>query len=805
MLGAAGDFYVFDIPIPLNLSNCMKAEEKITQFESGAGAGSRLNSADHEGQLESLRYTISERDRQIEGIKQSLADENEEVRRLAAIVESARLWQKKSWFQRALHKWRPEEKSQKARPLEKLSKSIQKRTEKPVGNAPEEAVAALQSIPSEMLFEHFKGNPFQEYARNLQDACKLKPSLQTGYISRTDSPLLADHLDVRAIAFYLPQFHPIPENDLWWGKGFTEWTNVSRAVPQFIGHYQPRLPGDLGFYDLRLPEIMRQQVEIAKDYGINGFCFHHYWFNGRRLLEKPFNDLLNNPDLDINFCLCWANENWSRRWDGSEQDILMEQKYSPEDDIAFIDDLIPAFRDKRYIRVHGRPLLIVYRATLFPDIEATTRRWRERVKEHGIDGIYLVAARSFDVGNPQSFGFDAGVEFPPHQIHQEPVNESHQIINPEFSGKIFDYVEMAEKAGSMDPSEFISHKTVVPTWDNTARKPGTGHTYVNSTPNNYANWLDQALQVTLRRPAGERLLFINAWNEWGEGAHLEPDRRFGYAYLNATANVLAQTYHDSAVDSYITSHNARFQKTSDTAVVVHLYYADLFPDLLARYFSKMRGADFFISVRYNAPLTLLQEIAAAIPECYFIKVDHRGRDMFPFLVTLDRLAHFGYQYACKLHTKKSPQFEDGHQWRNQLLECLVGGKDPLTEAKSVFEADPALGVLLPDDATLDLSVRETCQGNVMWLDRLLGRMDCSRHAGTYDFKFPAGSMFWFRVDALRGFLDLKIEPKDFAHEIGQLDGTLAHTLERLILLMAAERGYHYQEINLSHPLISPAR
>ena len=296
----------------------------------------------------------------------------------------------------------------------------------------------------------FQNSSFRNYAFELHKTAQSNPRLATDYVNRTEVPLDPEKLGVRAIAFYLPQFHPIPENDLWWGTGFTEWTNVTRSVPQFVGHYQPRLPGDLGFYDLRLTDIMRQQVEIAKTYGIGGFCFHHYWFGGRRLLEKPVRSLLSNPDIDIDFCLCWANENWSRRWDGSENDILMAQNHSSEDDIAFIDDLIPSFMDKRYIRVNGKPLLIVYRATLLPDVAATAQRWRDRVREYGIEDLYLVAAKSFDVGNPLHFGFDAGVEFPPHQASGvKSINDQFEIINPHYRGKIFDYADLASRYGKL--------------------------------------------------------------------------------------------------------------------------------------------------------------------------------------------------------------------------------------------------------------------------------------------------------------------------------------------------------------------
>lgn len=644
------------------------------------------------------------------------------------------------------------------------------------------------------------GNSFRKYVQILHETSQAKPDLKSGYMSRTDLALDSGNLGVRTIAFYLPQFHPIPENDLWWGKGFTEWTNVTRTVPQFIGHYQPRLPGDLGFYDLRVPDIMCQQVEIAKNYGIHGFCFHHYWFAGQRLLEMPVRNLLLSPDIDINFCLCWANENWSRRWDGSESDILMAQNHSPEDDIAFIDDLIPSFMDKRYIRVDGKPVLIVYRATLLPDIAATARRWRERVREFGIDDLYLVAAKSFDVGNPKLFGFDAGVEFPPHQAAGvKSINYRHQIINPDFNGKIFDYADLAARYGKLDPPEFTCHKTVTPSWDNCARKLGNAHTYVNSTPENYAKWLDEALDITMRRPPGERLLFINAWNEWGEGAYLEPDRRFGYAYLNATANVLSKTYQDREADAFIASHNERFRKSSDTAVVLHLYYGDLFNELRSEYLKNVAQADIFISVRFNVSLAILEEITRAYPNSYLMKADNRGRDIYPFLLALEKLVGYGYNYACKLHTKKSKHREDGRQWRNQIMNCLVGGKHSLSEAKAHFGNDAKVGILIPRYSIHDLSEPDLHVDNVVWLDCLLARMGCSRYKGTYGFEFSAGSMFWFRVDALRGLLDLGIGADDFAIETGQLDGTLAHALERLFLLTAAEQGFQFREVDMINP------
>ncbi|WP_200285743.1 glycoside hydrolase family 99-like domain-containing protein [Rhabdochromatium marinum] len=356
-------------------------------------------------------------------------------------------------------------------------------------------------------------------------------------------------LPLRTIAFYLPQFHPIPENDAWWGQGFTEWTNVAKAVPQFDGQDQPRLPDALGFYDLRLPDIQREQIRLARQHGIHGFCYHYYWFGGRRLLERPLEQLLADPSLDFPFCLCWANENWTRRWDGGDETVLIGQQHSPADDRAFFASLLPALHDRRYIRIQGRPLLLVYRPQLLPDPAATAARWREQAQAAGLGGLYLAAVRSFsDAVDPSACGFDAGVDFPPHQVEFVEMSARVDFLNQHFRGRIYDYASAARTAerryalGSPDSSEAQppNFPGVMLAWDNTARRGAAATIFAQATPQAYGRWLTAACQCTLRHSTpDERLVFINAWNEWAEGTYLEPDRHYGYAWLQQTREVLA--------------------------------------------------------------------------------------------------------------------------------------------------------------------------------------------------------------------------------------------------------------------------
>ena len=346
--------------------------------------------------------------------------------------------------------------------------------------------------------------------------------------------------DVRLIAFYLPQFHPIPENDKWWGPGFTEWTNVTRGRPLYKGHYQPRRPAELGYYDLRVKEVRHRQAELARKHGIHGFCYHYYWFSGRRLLERPLDLMLADRELDFPFCLCWANENWSRRWDGSEESILMEQKYAEGDAERFIRDVLPILQDPRYITVDGAPVLLVYRPAIVPNLPSVVQTWRQTAEEHAGLRLHLCAVQSFGYANGVQDGFDAMVEFPPHGVVIGEVPDRVRGLSPEFKGKIYSYADAIKyslEAGSAIGQPI--YRGIMTGWDNTARRRHTSHIFHGATPERYEVWLRHLIEYTRRNhTADRRLVFINAWNEWAEATYLEPDEKYQYGFLEATARAV---------------------------------------------------------------------------------------------------------------------------------------------------------------------------------------------------------------------------------------------------------------------------
>jgi lipopolysaccharide biosynthesis protein len=637
----------------------------------------------------------------------------------------------------------------------------------------------------------------EEYVREGFRRAEGRATRSVQGVPKCAESLGGEPLPIQTIAFYLPQFHPIPQNDAWWGKGFTEWANVAKAQPQFIGHYQPHLPGELGFYDLRVPEVLQRQVDLATSYGISAFCFHYYWFGGERLLDLPLNRFLADPSLQIGFCLCWANENWTRRWDGLESEVLIAQRHSPEDDLAFFDSLMPAFADPRYLRIDGKPILIVYRASLLPSAVATARRWRQRALERGLDGVYLIAAQSFERIDPRRLEFDAAVEFPPHQVWPREITGEVRIVNPDYKGKIFDYrnlVDALSLASERDDG-FTCFKTVMPNWDNEPRKSGRGWTFIGSQPEAFARWFDSAARTTLQRRSEERLLFINAWNEWGEGAHLEPDRHYEYGYLHAAANVL-RNLSAGEVATRAEAANRDFVKRSELAVLLHLYYEDLIDPIFSQYLDRLRGGvDLFVSLKFRGSPESVDRIKARFPNCYFVVAENRGRDVRPFLITLREVERLGYRTACKVHTKKSPQFVDGGSRREALMASLLASRTSVESIAKQFEGESELALLAPAGSLCDLSEPETHRGNTQWLNRLLASLGEHDQIGRYRFRFPAGSMYWFRVEVLRPLLDESaVSLGDFELEAGQLDGTLAHAVERVVGCLASRKGWKMREL-----------
>ncbi len=346
---------------------------------------------------------------------------------------------------------------------------------------------------------------------------------------------------VKLIAFYLPQFHPIPENDAWWGKGFTEWHHVTAARPLFEGHRQPRAPTELGYYDLRVPETREAQAGLAGRYGIHGFCYYYYWFDGRRLLDRPLREVVATGRPDAPFCICWANENWTRRWDGRDDDVLVRQRYSMDSNRDFIREVIPMLRDPRYIRYQRKPVLVVYRAGAIPRIEEAVEMWRKECRAFGVGDVHLCAVRFWDLADPHAMGFDAAVNFPPHRVDARDVQSEVGQLDPAFEGRIYDYTQVVRSDVERQRAERdgpLVHPGLMTAWDNTARRGPAAHIAHRADPKHYEAWLRKTLELEAETKRPESLVFLNAWNEWGEGAVLEPDRHHGRAYLEATRSAL---------------------------------------------------------------------------------------------------------------------------------------------------------------------------------------------------------------------------------------------------------------------------
>lgn len=594
------------------------------------------------------------------------------------------------------------------------------------------------------------------------------------YVPKARIPPVINKQPVRLIAFYLPQFHPIPENNEWWGEGFTDWINVKKGTPQFAGHYQPHIPDELGYYDLRDISVMQVQADIAKLYGVGGFCFYFYWFGGKRLLEQPLLQYLDSQDIDFPFCLCWANENWSRRWSGLDSEILISQNHSEADDLGFIKYLSNYLKDKRYIRIHNKPLVLVYRPNLLPSALETAGCWRKWCRENGIGEIFLAYVQSFESVDPEKYGFDAAIEFPPnYPLDSEgpaPTMVTSNISDKlqSFTGKIFDWSDFVERSKGISKSKYTLFRAVNPSWDNTARRKNDGTIFYNSNPLGYQQWLFNSISHTVSSNDDEEnnIVFVNAWNEWAEGAHLEPDQRYGYSYLEATCMAL----------QYVALQSMDFKKDGPLAIIIHAYYVDIFEEILNNLANITLDIKLFVTTIYEQVSEVESLINKHQYNYYILGVENRGRDILPFLKMLPKVLEGGHEIFLKLHTKKSRHRKDGDAWRNDIFSKLFLHGNP-EKIVGFLQNNESVGMVGPSGHIISMeSYWGSNKDKVLQLSARLG-VDVGDLS---ESNFVAGTMFYARVMTMIPLLNLAISENDFEEESGQLDGTFAHAFERVL-------------------------
>lgn len=598
--------------------------------------------------------------------------------------------------------------------------------------------------------------------------------------------------DPKLIAFYLPRFHTFKENDDRDGKGFTGWSEVTSAWPRFVGHEQPKLPGDFGFYNMKNEEVMRDQIELAKQHGLYGFCFYYYWFSGKRIQGWPLDSFLCHKEWDFNFMICWANDNWIRRRDGGHQETLIAQKHLKDDPIAFIKDIAPILTDPRYIRINDKPVLQVHRPKDLKNPKEYTQKWRDYFKKTYGSDLHLISVQGIDFEYPKTLGFDKSLSFVPNSLvkllgtkslPQYPFKDK-QLDN-NFTGVVYDYRKIALEAGRTTWG-VENYQTVMPSWDNDARKNGSSIVFQNANPDIYAKWLRDVLDLAKPGPESEILVFLNAWNEWAEGAYLEPDKMYGHAYLNRTSEILAEYSRLPQNREEFPLYSIVRSKDVKLAIVIHLYYATMWPMIKKKLAVLPQDQfDLFITIpQINEDIR--SELLKFKSNSHVMVVPNQGRDVLPFIHLGRRLAETGYEYVLKLHTKKSPHLVNGDEWMQDLLDKLVPS-DPASfnRLMDVLERNTT-GLIGPAGYFISLtsflgSNRKTMNKILASIVGVKKQLKIIENLG--DFGFFAGTMFWIRLDAIRPVLDQYYQPDDFEIEKGQLDGTFAHALERIFSII----------------------
>ena len=665
----------------------------------------------------------------------------------------------------------------------------------------------LHYMNEEELIFHYLNTGIQE-KRNYKKVYNQNID-NNKYVYKDNSSSITIDTKVKVIAHYFPQYHIIPENENWWGQGFTDWTNVKSAKPMFPGHYQPHVPDDyLGYYNLTDTNTQKKQIELAKQYGIYGFCFYAYWFNGKRLLEKPLDNYLENKELDLPFCICWANENWSRRWDGLDNDILIKQNHSPKDDIEFIKEMSKYLKDSRYIRVDNKPLLMVYRPSIIPDVKETVERWRTWCRNNGIGEIYLVYTQSFTNKDPKEYGFDAASEFPPNNgtiednLEEILKVQANKNLNRENVGTS-SWNTFLQQSDNYQKQDYTLFRCIMPSWDNSARKKTRGHAMIHTDPANFQAMAENAFVYTIEHnKESERIVFVNSWNEWAEGCHLEPDKKYGYAWLQAIKNAhlfTTKRLSDNLIKQIKNTTSIATRKTDkkiigphEIGIVYHSFYPEHLNEAISyvEQCSELEGCWFIIT----APENRIRECKNIVAnkkfakfKYLFLESNNKGKDILPFFKTYNILLGLGIKIFCKIHSKKSIHRVDGDVWRKNLIGNLMNPKI-INKIIDTLSKNNNIGILIPKIYMYSLLERKfnnpLITKKVIKYSKILGLESIESQV------FPGGSMFWARIESVMPMYKILDAANEtyYPEENGQLDMTFAHVCERLFCVSAQSIG-----------------
>lgn len=607
--------------------------------------------------------------------------------------------------------------------------------------------------------------------------------------------------NIKPVAFYLPQFHTFKENNEWWGEGFTEWTNTRKATPKYEGHYQPREPhDDFGYYTLDNKEMLQKQAKLAKEHGIYGFCFYYYWFSGKRLMEKPLDIFLANKDIDINFCLCWANENWTRTWDGLEKNVLIKQDYTEEDDINFIKDLKKYIDDERYIKVDNKPVIIVYNPKAIPDCRKTFAVWRKTAKDTGVGDILIWICQTHDI-NAKKLNIindvDGEIEFPPHKpnIAALDFNQFH-VQNDCEPSALYSYDSLINSYMNRNTDESHKlpvYKTVTMAWDNSARRNIGWVNLIYYSLESFYGWVNDTVRYTEKaHKKDKQFMFINAWNEWAEGTYLEPDKKTGYANINTFSRALYNLpFMKEIVDIKKSSSSNYFNDKTEIAVQAHIYYTDLAKEIIDELNKIPYKFDCYISTDTDEKAEILMKVFKKSSKAENVYVEvfaNRGRDMLPFLTQISKVIE-NYKYVCHIHSKKTLTNTVGEEWRKYLFKNLFGSKENIGGIFDIFE-NTNTGIIFPE--TFHAMITAVDWGsNFDNTEKLLEKMNIDIMLPENHLIFPVGNMFWAKISAVRQIFENCASAEDYALEAGQVDGTIAHAIERLWVYLAEYNGYTY--------------